>query len=41
MGATPEVVASAMAEAGADGVGANCGVGVEFAVPICQRLHGM
>jgi methionine synthase I (cobalamin-dependent) len=39
MGATPEVVASAMAEAGADGVGANCGVGVEFAVPICQRLH--
>jgi methionine synthase I (cobalamin-dependent) len=39
MGATPEVVAAAMAEAGADGVGANCGVGVEFAVPICQRLH--
>jgi methionine synthase I (cobalamin-dependent) len=39
MGATPEVVASAMAEAGADGVGATCGVGVEFAVPICQRLH--
>jgi methionine synthase I (cobalamin-dependent) len=39
MGATPEVVAAAMVEAGADGVGANCGVGVEFAVPICQRLH--
>lgn len=39
MGATPETVAAAMAEAGADGVGANCGVGVEFAVPICQRLH--
>jgi methionine synthase I (cobalamin-dependent) len=39
MGATPEVVATAMAEAGADGVGANCGVGVEFAGPICQRLH--
>ncbi|MDR3755122.1 MAG: homocysteine S-methyltransferase family protein, partial [Terracidiphilus sp.] len=39
MGATPEVVAAAMAEAGADGVGANCGVGVDFAVPICQRLH--
>ncbi len=38
MGATPEVVAAAMAEAGADGIGANCGVGVEFAVPICQRL---
>jgi len=39
MGATPEVVAAAMAEAGADGIGANCGVGVDFAVPICQRLH--
>ena len=39
MGATPEVVAAAMTEAGADGIGANCGVGVEFAVPICQRLH--
>jgi methionine synthase I (cobalamin-dependent) len=39
MGATPEVVAAAMAEAGADGVGANCGVGVDFAVPICQRLR--
>ncbi len=39
MGATPEVVAAAMVDAGADGVGANCGVGVEFAAPICQRLH--
>jgi len=39
MGATPEVVAATMTEAGADGIGANCGVGVEFAVPICQRLH--
>ena len=39
MGATPEAVAAAMVAAGADGVGANCGVGVEFAVPICQRLH--
>jgi len=28
MGATPESVAAAMLEAGADGVGANCGVGV-------------
>jgi methionine synthase I (cobalamin-dependent) len=40
MGATPEAVAAAMAEAGADAVGANCGVGVELSVPICQRLHG-
>ena len=38
MGATPEVVAAAMAEAGADAVGANCGVGVELSVPICKRL---
>jgi methionine synthase I (cobalamin-dependent) len=39
MGATPEAVAVAMAEAGADAVGANCGVGVEHVVPICQRLR--
>ena len=39
MGATPEAVAAAMVEAGADAVGANCGVGVERAVALCQRLH--
>ncbi len=39
MGATPEAVALAMVEAGASGVGANCGVGVELAVGICRRLH--
>jgi 5-methyltetrahydrofolate--homocysteine methyltransferase len=39
MGATPEAVAEAMLEAGADAVGANCGVGVESSVPICERLH--
>jgi methionine synthase I (cobalamin-dependent) len=39
MGATPEAVAAAMVEAGADAVGANCGVGVELAVNICSRLH--
>jgi methionine synthase I (cobalamin-dependent) len=39
MGATPEAVALAMAEAGADAVGANCGVGVEQVVAICQRLR--
>ncbi len=39
MGATPEAVAAAMEEAGADAVGANCGVGVELSVPICRRLH--
>ena len=40
MGATPEAVAAAMEEEGAAAVGANCGVGVECAVAICQRLHG-
>jgi methionine synthase I (cobalamin-dependent) len=39
MGATPEAVSAAMMEAGADAVGANCGVGVEFAAAICRRLH--
>jgi methionine synthase I (cobalamin-dependent) len=39
MGATPEAVAAAMQEAGADGVGANCGVGVEYAAPLCRRLR--
>jgi 5-methyltetrahydrofolate--homocysteine methyltransferase len=39
MGATPEAVAAAMVEAGADAVGANCGVGVEQAVPLCRRLR--
>jgi 5-methyltetrahydrofolate--homocysteine methyltransferase len=39
MGATPEAVASAMVEAGADAIGANCGVGVEFAAQICRRLR--
>jgi len=39
MGMAPEVVAAAMAEAGADAVGANCGVGVEQSVPICRRLR--
>ncbi len=39
MGATPEAVAAAMEEAGASAVGANCGVGVERAPAICQRLR--
>lgn len=38
-GATPEAVAAAMLEAGADAVGANCGVGVEYAAPVCRRLR--
>jgi 5-methyltetrahydrofolate--homocysteine methyltransferase len=39
MGSTPEAVAEAMVETGADAVGANCGVGVELSVAICERLH--
>ena len=38
-GATPEAVAAAMVEAGADAVGANCGVGIEHTAPICRRLR--
>ncbi len=39
MGATPEAVAEAMLDAGADAVGANCGIGVEHAARICGRLR--
>jgi len=39
MGATPESIAEAMVEAGADAIGANCGVGVAQVVPICKRLR--
>ena len=39
MGATPEAVAAAMVDSGADAVGANCGVGVEYAAAICRRLR--
>ncbi len=39
MGFTPEAVAAAMIEAGADAVGANCGVGMEYAALLCERLR--
>lgn len=39
MGSTPEQAAAALAEAGADVVGANCGVGIESYVGICRRLR--
>jgi methionine synthase I (cobalamin-dependent) len=38
MGLTPEQVAGALTEAGADVIGANCGVGIERYVPVCRRL---
>lgn len=39
MGATPEQVAEALTEAGADVVGANCGCGVAGYVEVCRRLR--
>jgi len=38
MGVTPEAAGRAMAEVGADAVGANCGAGPELFPPICRRL---
>ena len=37
-GATPEQVARELTDAGADVIGANCGVGIEGYVPVCRRL---
>ena len=39
MGATPEQAAGELTAAGADVVGANCGVGIESYVAICRRLQ--
>lgn len=39
MGATPEQVAQELTAAGADVVGANCGVGIERFLPVCRRLR--
>lgn len=38
MGLTPEQIGEALAEAGVDVAGANCGLGIEFFAPICRRL---
>jgi 5-methyltetrahydrofolate--homocysteine methyltransferase len=38
MGTTPEQAASALEEAGAAIIGANCGCGVEAYLPVCRRL---
>lgn len=40
MGTTVEEAARRLAGAGADVVGANCGIGVESLVPVCRRLVG-
>jgi len=39
MGETPEQVAAELSAAGADVIGANCGVGIEKYIPICRRLR--
>lgn len=41
MGSTPEQVAPALTDAGADVIGANCGQGIEGFVKICQRLRAV
>lgn len=38
MGDTPEQIAFSLTEAGADGIGANCGTGIESFISICERL---
>lgn len=38
MGISPEQAAVALAEAGADVIGANCGVGIREALPVAERL---
>ncbi len=39
MGATPEQAAEELTVAGADIIGANCGLGIAGYVSVCQRLH--
>ncbi|MBP1691036.1 MAG: 5-methyltetrahydrofolate--homocysteine methyltransferase, partial [Bacteroidetes bacterium] len=39
MGSTPEDVAEALAEAGADVIGANCGLGMDGYIPVAKRLR--
>jgi 5-methyltetrahydrofolate--homocysteine methyltransferase len=39
MGNTPEQVVEELTKVGIDGVGANCGQGIEGYIPICRRLR--
>jgi len=39
MGNTPEQAVAELTELGVDGVGANCGQGIEGYIPICKRLR--
>jgi methionine synthase I (cobalamin-dependent) len=39
MGNTPEEVVAELTKIGVDGVGANCGQGIEAFLPICRRMR--
>ena len=39
MGTTPEEAAQQLKNEGADVIGANCGMGIEFILPVCKRLR--
>ena len=39
MGNSPEEVVAVITQTGADGIGANCGQGIEAFLPICRRLR--
>jgi methionine synthase I (cobalamin-dependent) len=39
MGSTPEQVAAVLGEAGANAIGANCGLGIEGYISVCARLR--
>jgi methionine synthase I (cobalamin-dependent) len=39
MGTTPEAAAAVLTDAGADGIGANCGQGIAGFVAVCRRLR--
>jgi len=39
MGETPEQAAAELSAAGADAIGANCGVGIDHYIAICRRFH--
>ena len=39
MGNTPEYVVEEITKIGVDGIGANCGQGIEAFLPICKRIR--
>ncbi len=41
MGVTPEAAVEAFTKIGVDGIGANCGQGIEGYIPICRRMRAV